>query len=297
MAPRLTQFAVVTCLLSTPCLLHAQAPVGELYSTIARIRGSVTLAGGGTTVLSGSSIESGAQPARLALHRGGDLIVCQGTTVSVSASASGRDLMFSFGSGDIESHYTIGASSDSIITPDFRFVITGPGEFDLDVGISPQGDTCIRSHPESTGGVIVNEQMGDGTYQVKPSDFVIFHKGRVANAEAKPQGGSCGCPVAPEPVRQTEVAKAAPVPSPQPDPAPAAPASPPDSNQHVVAETPFVFNAESTAPPIMAHVMRLHVESNNAFSDLHPQVQPPPKQEKPEKKGFWHKLGKALFGS
>src|SRR3954469_19624382 len=133
MAFSLQKLALVALVTAAPAVLHAQAPVGELFSTIARVRGSVTLAGGGTTVLSGSSIEAGVQPARLELHRGGNLMVCQGTTVSVSASASGRDLMFSFGSGYLESHYTIGASSDSIVTPDFRFVITGPGEFDLDV--------------------------------------------------------------------------------------------------------------------------------------------------------------------
>ncbi|ABF43128.1 hypothetical protein Acid345_4128 [Candidatus Koribacter versatilis Ellin345] len=294
MAPRLPQLAIATGLLCAPCWLHAQAPVGELYSTIARIRGSVTLAGGGTTVLSGSSIESGTQPARLELHRGGNLIVCQGTTVSVSASASGRDLMFSFGSGSLESHYTIGASSDSIITPDFRFVVTGPGEFDLDIGISPQGDTCMRSHRESTGGVIVNEQMGDGTYQIKPSDFVVFHKGHIANAQANPQNATCGCPPAPEPVRQAEVAKAEPAPAAQPQPTPAPPPPVASANEHVVAETPFVFNADGMPPPITAHVMKLRVESNNAFADLHPEVQPPPRMAKPEKKGFWHKV-KSLF--
>ncbi len=294
MPPTICKLGIGVLLVSAPCFLHAQAPVGELYSTIARIRGSVTLAGSGTTVLSGSSIEAGVQPARLELHRGGSLNVCQGTTVSVSASPNGRDLMFSFGTGNIESHYTIGTSVDSIITPDFRFVITGPGEFDLDIGISSQGDTCMRSHRESTGGVIVNEQMGDGSYQIKPSDFVLFHKGRVANAEVNPQGVLCGCPPAPEPVRQVEVATSAPAPVPASPPVPQTP-PPTNSNEHVVAETPFVFNADSMPPPIEAHVMKLRVESNNAFADLHPQVQPPPKPQKPPKKGFWQKM-KWLFG-
>lgn len=278
-----------------PLLAHAQAPVGELYSTVARVRGAVTLASGGTTVLSGSSIESGEQPARLVLNRGGHLTICQGTSVAVSASANGRDLMFSFGSGTIESRYLIAASSDVIITPDFRFVITGPGEFDLDLGITPAGDTCVRSHPDSTGGVIVNEQMGDGTYQVKPSDFVIFPKGHVANAMVNPAGMSCGCPV-PKP---TYVAKApvAPALASSPAAAPTAPAASslaeksPSKEEHVTVDAPFVFNADQPAPAPTARVLRLSVESTSAIAPLNPKVQPPPK-----KKGFWRRFGKALFG-
>ena len=43
----------------TPAVARAQAPVGELFSTTAQVRGSVTLASSGTTVMSGSSITSG----------------------------------------------------------------------------------------------------------------------------------------------------------------------------------------------------------------------------------------------
>ncbi len=284
-----------------PLIARAQAPVGELYSTTAQVRGSVTLAGGGTTVLSGSSISAGEQTARLQLNRGGNLDICTGTSVAVSASANGRDLMLSFGSGSIESRYAMTASSDSIITPDLRLVITGPGEFDLDVAITPAGDTCVRSHRDSTGGVIVNEQMGDGTYQVKPSDSVLFRKGRIADAIPNPPGVNCGCPAPKAAVRQTEVAEEAPPTAPAPVvPAPAAP--PPmetteASAQHLVADAPFVFNADTPPAPVLTtRVMRLHVETKNSFTGFHPDVQPPPTAAKPPHKGFWHRIGRALFG-
>ncbi len=293
MPSRLPQLALTALIVTAPLALPAQAPVGELFSTVARVRGAVTLAGGGTTVLSGSSIEAGEQPAQLQLNRGGTLVVCQGTTVTVSASQSRGDLMFSFGSGTIESAYKIGSSSDVIITPDFRFVITGPGDFDFDVGILPHGDTCVRSRGQSTGGIIVNEQFGDGSYQVKPSESVVFRKGRVANVEVNPAGVTCGCPPVAVPARETQVAKAAaPTPAPAPQPQPiVAPAQGSNPNDHVVADAPFVFTADATPPPITARVMHLRVESGT-FSFLQPQVQQPP--AKPEKKGFWHKL-KSLF--
>jgi hypothetical protein len=309
MFSRTRQLLLIAAATCAPLLAHAQLPVGELYSTLAKVRGSVSLAGGGTTILSGSSIDAGEQPARLVLNRGGELRVCQQTSVSVSASANGRDLMFSFGSGTLESRYKIAASSDVIITPDLRFVITGPGEFDLDIGITPSGDTCIHSYSESTGGVIVNEQMGDGTYQVKPSDFVLFRKGRVADVVANPTAMACGCPV-PKSIyvarKAAEPAKPAPpvIPSSLQTPLAAKIVEP---ATHVVVDAPFVFDASSQAPPLTNRVMRLRVEST-PFIALPPQVQPPPAKAKkaskttatdkpanPPKKGFWHRLARALF--
>jgi hypothetical protein len=289
--PRILSKTALIALAFAPALCHAQAAVGELFSTMAHVRGSVQLAGSGTTVLSGSSIDAGEQPARLALNRGGNLVICQGTSVSVNASTSGNDLMFSFGSGTIEPSYTIGASSDVIVTPDFRFVITGPGDFDFDIGELPHGETCVRSRARSTGGIIVNEQMGDGTYQVKPGDSVVFHNGRVANASSTPSA-PCGCPPVKESRVETQVAKAAP--APPPAPMPVAPSPTPSTKQeHVVAEAPFVFSSDSVAPPPTSRVMHLHVESNS-FVDLHPSVQPPPAGKLKKKGGFWHKL-KQLF--
>lgn len=302
-----------------PAVTYAQAPVGELFSTTAQVRGSVTLASSGMTVMSGSSITAGEQTARLQLNRGGELHVCAGTAVSVSASANGRDLMFSFGSGSIESRYAMRASSDVIVTPDLRMVITGPGEFDLDVAITPAGDTCVRSHRDSTGGVIVNEQFGEGTYQVKPSDSVLFRKGKIADASVNPPGVNCGCPSPKSAIRETEVASAPAITAPSPTtPTPtepvasASPGSTPPPNispttetspqpsteaQHLVADAPFVFNADTPSAPVMARrVMRLHVETGNSFAGFHPEVQAPPVAAKPPHKGFWRRLGKALFG-
>jgi hypothetical protein len=287
---------LATVIACSPLLLHAQAPVGELFSTAAEVRGSVALAGGGTTILSGSSISAGSLPAKLNLNRGGNLTICSGTSVAVSSSANGQNLMFSFGSGTIESRYSMNASSDLILTPDLRFVVTGPGEFDLDVGISNNGDTCVHSARNSTGGVIVSELMGDGTYQIKPADFVVFRTGRVTNADINPLGVSCGCPVP----KQTSVAKAEPAPS-RPAPAPSLPSSlqqplawkPPATQEHVEVDAPFVFNADRLAPAPTARVMQLRVESKNSFRGFHPEVQPPP--ARPKKKGSWRKFMSALF--
>src|SRR5271167_1841690 len=79
----------------------AQQPLGELYATDASVKGSVILAGSGTSVLSGSSIQAGAQAATLKLERGGTLLVCEGTKLSITASQSGRQMLFSLNSGNV----------------------------------------------------------------------------------------------------------------------------------------------------------------------------------------------------
>ena len=60
----------------------AQQTLGELYASDASVKGSVMLAGSGTSVFSGSSIQAGAQAATLKLERGGSLLVCEGTKLS-----------------------------------------------------------------------------------------------------------------------------------------------------------------------------------------------------------------------
>src|SRR5271157_4635227 len=139
----------------------AQQTVGELYATDASVKGSVILAGSGTSVLSGSSIQAGALTATLKLERGGSLLVCPGTKLSVTASQSGRELLFSLNSGNLEMNYPIGASADTLLTPDLRLLMPGPGTVHVAVHVTPQGDTCVQSLPWNAAAIVVSESMGD----------------------------------------------------------------------------------------------------------------------------------------
>ena len=92
---------------------RAQNIIGEVFAADARVQGSVVLAAGGTSVLSGSTVTAGEGTATLKLRRGGEVRICRGANLSVSSSPSGRDLALGFSTGAVELHYPLASSADS----------------------------------------------------------------------------------------------------------------------------------------------------------------------------------------
>ncbi len=251
------RFRLSFCCVALLCLVPgawAQKAIGDVYATDATVKGSVELAGGGTRLMSGSSVSAGDSTAVLKLARGGEVRVCANTSISVSASPNGRDLLLAMGSGAIETQYELGASADSLLTPDFRIQMPGPGTFHVALGADARGNTCVHSSAHSAA-VIVTELMGDGSYQVKPGEHVRFAKGSIAAAAA--DSGDCGCPAPPPPVikteapapRETQTVDKALVAQATSEAALTAPPPPDLSSVHVTMEAPFVFNASGPPPP------------------------------------------------
>lgn len=269
----LVGFPVVLAVFAMSIAAAAQQPVGELYATDASVKGSVILASSGTSVLSGSSIQAGAQAATLKLERGGSLLVCEGTKLSITASQSGRQLLFSLNSGNLEMNYPLGAEADTLLTPDLRLLLPGPGTVHFAVRITPQGDTCVQSLPWNVAAITISETMGDATYQVKPDEAVLFKGGHLS--AASPFRGNCGCPKS-QPVPM-QVAKAALPPTPPAQPTPAQPLSapPPTSTEsHMTVEAPFVFNGADPTPDLSGSIAVLKLESDRVVQ-LDPTVVPP----------------------
>jgi hypothetical protein len=152
----------------------------------------------GSRVASGSSISAGDEVAVLRLRRGGEVRVCPGTTISVATSPSGQELMLGMSRGSMETHYGVAESVDSVLTPDFRIVMPGPGEFNLAISTDAKGNTCVGSLAGTTSSAVVAELLGSGTYEIKPEQQVMFRQGRLDSAEAPLV--ACGCPTAPAPI-------------------------------------------------------------------------------------------------
>lgn len=230
----------------------AQKPIGDVFASDATVKGSITLAAGGTQVGSGSEITAGDAAAVLRLRRGGTIRICPGTTVTVSGSTSGEQLMVSLGTGAIETHYSLAATADAILTPDFRILLPGPGTFDFAFSADSHGNACVHALPSNSASVIVSELMGDGTFQVRPDQEVYFHDGRVTNPSTT--GAPCGCP-APPPVLRASTSVPKPLPHSVTEPPP--PINPKDVQVQV--DAPFVFRAADAVQRPSPFVARVHV--------------------------------------
>jgi hypothetical protein len=286
-----------------------QAPsgaIGEVHGTDATVRGAVTVGATTTTVMSGSQVSAGTTPATIKLTRGGELKVCSASSITITASATGREALVGLNSGSIETRYRLGPNADTIVTPDFRLQLPGPGDFYFAVGVRSTGDMCVKSLPGNGSAVIVNEVFGDGTHQVRPGEALVFQKGTVQNAVPIPAGDDCGCTTAAKatelgfPEQQSQQAAAA-IAAGQPPPT-TAPLPGVSANRNEVitkVDAPIVFRGED-----VGKTPRVAANSEPPSEKPTPaKVEPPaaPKAAevptpalKPVKKKWFQKLGSAI---
>jgi hypothetical protein len=295
-------------LLLAPCLVAAQiqpqsqAVIGEVQSRDATVRGAVVLGKTGAAIMSGSQVTAGESTAQIALKRGGSMNLCRASSATVTSASNGREMLIALNSGALEVHYFIPSTSDTIVTPDFRLLLTGPGAFDFAIGTSANGGVCVRSLPGNASSLIVNEQFGDGAHQVKPGEQATFRNGKVD--DLTPVATDCGCPQPaaeaaegnktglnfPEQQSRTaEAAVAAGLPVP-PAPGFVVPpqAEPKPGEIHTQVDAPVVFRADEIPRPAPS-VARATLP--RAPSGLLPTAEPP---RPPQKHSWYQRFGKAL---
>jgi len=318
--------------------LPSEAPTGASLSTEAApvvpvSSGSGSVAVDASRLTAGSSLTAGTETAVLQIPRGGEIRICPGTTISVTPSQSKRDIMVGMSTGALETHYLLAASADSVLTPDFRILFAGPGEFHYAVSVDTKGNTCVRALKGNNSSAIVSELMGDRIYQVKPTEQAVFRAGRIDKVDTDVPL-ECGCPPPrPAPALKTEARppvseaelptkahlgetstpaagvspSASPTPttlSNGPETAPL-PASQPNE-VHVQVDAPFVFTARnrsaSALPAPVQEARDLPVEDSSARQvHLDAVVEPPPqeKKAKAEHRGLLHRVGRffaSIFG-
>lgn len=285
---------------TVPSITPSSQPVVESVRTASPVALTGKNAG------SGSTITAGPDTAVVNLSAGGEVHVCPGTTVSVTPSQNRHNVMLSMNTGALEAHFPLDASSDSVMTPDFRILLVGPGEFHYAISADNQGNTCVRALPGNTAAAIVTELLGDRTYQVKATDQLMFHSGQLDRVDAAVPL-ECGCPPPRDatqratnnlPVQsETPNDQSAPLPAVNANPASSETAAPHSESGpativpatatpldasiapnelHVQVEAPLVFHANGPAPPPLDDVRALPLDSRPEAMPALASPLPPP---------------------
>ena len=259
---------------------------------------------GRAIIAASAAITSGAETTHVTLPYRGTLLVCASTTVKLAADSAGAPagdvpgLLMAMDHGAVEMSFATSHNADTLLTPDFRILISGPGAAEVKVRLGPQGDTCVDNTGDpsdrssslgwNTGAnapyVLVSSVFDGGIYRVQPGQHVMFQHGslhEVVDNEKEP----CGCPPSAPKENEFPLAQSEGL-SVTPKPAPALPNSNPATKEPVA---PLVYNGGDHAPQIATIPESASIPPVDTIPA--PAKPPAPKPPPAKKRGFFRKVG------
>ena len=265
----------------------------------AKVTGALEVTQGKAIIVASGTVTSGSETTDVILPHRGVLRVCASTTIKLAADsgvAAGEvpGLLMALDHGAIEASFATGRDSDTVLTPDFRILIGGPGAADVKVRLGDHGDTCVDNAGENAPYVLVSSVFDGGAYRVQAGQRVMFQHGNLHEVVDN-EKESCGCPPTRNGPNEFPLAQSEGL----------APQSPPVSNPAVQAglspqatET-LTYNAPaSTAKPGEATPAPVATPAATAGgSPLAPAVTPPAEEKK---QGVFARLGRffrKIFGA
>jgi hypothetical protein len=155
----------------------------------------VAVSNGRATIGNSAAVLAGTTTAQIALKRGGEVKVCAGSAVHLSQPTmitAKPPLMLALDRGAVEIR-TQAEKTDSILTPDLRFELSGAAALDLRLRVVPSGDTCVENAGKDAPVLHVTQTFGDATYFIRPGQRVLFEHGSLREV-VDHEANSCGCP-------------------------------------------------------------------------------------------------------
>ena len=164
----------------------------------ATVAGALQVTGGKALIAASGAVTAGRANTDVVLPQRGSLRVCASTTVKLAADTSAPaseipGLMIAFDRGAIEASFSAGSNADTVLTPDFRIFIGGPGATRVKIRLADHGDTCVDNPGTNAPYVLVTSVFDGSLYRVQAGQRVMLQHGsthEVVDQERE----SCGCP-------------------------------------------------------------------------------------------------------
>lgn len=261
----------------------------------AAVTGDLQAYNGRAFITANASVTAGAATTQVTLPYRGTLRVCTLTTVKLAVDSNAHTgevpaLLMAMDHGAVEMSFATSRNSDTLLTPDFRILISGPGAAEVKVRLGPKGDTCVDNAGANAPYVVVSSVFEGGAYRVQPGQRVMFQHGSLREVVDQ-EKESCGCPPGEPKGNEFPVAQSQRL-ALSPKPVPEMPADTTGSGEPIA---PLVYKSADHVPQTAAAT-----DAGSSTVAEGTAAGTPPKPANEKKPGFFKRVGhffKRIFGA